>query len=428
MAPSTILGLSVLVFLLFSAFFLALSETAILTVTIVQARRMEDEGRRGAATLNRILKRRSDYLTTILLLTLVTNLTATSIASTLAYRSFQSWGAVLATAAMTVIIFIYCEVAPKTYAVRYADKMAVKVAGPVAFLGTVFGPIVHVLARVATLSMRLVGVHVTEPGPYMTEEELMTAVEISEEEGVIKEEEKRLIHHIFEFGDTIVREVMMPRPDMVCINEIVQFDDALGTAVKEGHSRFPVYRETIDNIVGILYARDLLAMVKTKKKDVTVKDLMRPAIFVPETKRVADLLREIQKERVHLAVVIDEYGSTAGLVTMEDLLEEIVGEIYDEYDAATEEIENIGEGRLRVDGRAPVDDVSEYFGVDLDYPEVDSIGGLMLELFGRVPARGDTTESDGLIFNIEKVAGKRVIKVMISRANNKNEPVSGAEE
>jgi len=404
---------------------MALAETAILTVTLVQARRMEEEGRRGAVALGKILKKRSDYLTTILLLTLVTNLTATSIASTLAYRSFKSTGVALATAVMTIIIFIYCEVAPKTYAVRYADKMAARVAGSVVFLGTVFGPVVHLLARIAILSMRLVGIRVSAPGPYMTEEELLTAVEISEEEGVIKEEEKRLIHHIFEFGDTIVREVMMPRPDMICIDENVSMDKAIDTVVKAGHSRFPVFKDNVDNIVGILYARDLLAMVAKKTTGGAVKDVMRPAIFVPETKRVADLLREIQKERVHLAVVIDEYGSTAGLVTMEDLLEEIVGEIYDEYDAAIAEIETLAEGRLRVDGRAPVDDVSDYFQVKLDYPEVDTIGGLMLEIFGRVPSRGENIESDGLEFKIEKVAGKRVRTVLITRAEETDEDMKG---
>lgn len=418
MAPSTILGLIVLILLLISASYLALAETSILTVSLVQARLMEEEGRRGAATLNKILKKRSDYLTTILLLTLVTNLTATTIASTLAYRSFKSWGAVLATAVMTVVIFIYCEVAPKTYAVRYADKMAAHVAGPVLFLGKAFGPAVHLLAHIATLSMRLVGIHVSEPGPYMTEEELLTAVEISEEEGVIKEEEKRLIHHIFEFGDTIVREVMMPRPDMICIKDNVMLSGALDFVVKEGHSRVPVYKDTIDNIVGILYARDLMAMVANKTLEGIVKDVMRPAMFVPETKRVADLLREIQRDRVHLAVVIDEYGSTAGLVTMEDLLEEIVGEIYDEYDAGVDEIETLGEGRLRVDGRTPVDDVSDYFQVKLDYQEVDSIGGLMLELFGRVPKRAEMIKSDGLTFRIEKVTGKRVRTVLIYRADD----------
>lgn len=416
MDSSTVVGLVALFLMLVAAFYMALAEAAILAVTRAQARRMEGEGRRGAATLTKILKKRSDYLTTILLFTLITNLTATSIASTLAYRSFKSWGAVLATAIMTLVIFVYCEVAPKTYGVRYADSTAVRVAGPIYFMGNVLGPAVHLLAHIATLSMRLFGVHVSEPGPYMTEEELLAAVEISEEEGVIKEEEKRLIHRIFEFGDTIVREVMMPRPDMSCIQESVPLTEALNFVVREGHSRVPVYKDTIDNIVGIFYARDLLAMLSRKSNEQSVKDLMRPAIFVPETKRVADLLREIQKERVHLAVVIDEYGSTAGLVTMEDLLEEIVGEIYDEYDSATSEIETLGEGRLRVDGRAPVDDVDDYFRAKLDYPEVDSMGGLMLELFGRVPTRGDEIESNGLTFKIEKVTGKRVRTVLISRA------------
>lgn len=417
MDASTIIGLIILFILLLTRIYLSLAESSILSVTVVQGRRMAEDNLKGAKTLVKVLEGRSNYLTTVLLLTLVNDLAASSIASTLAYRYFKSWGVAAATAILTLIIFVYCEVAPKTYAVRYADKTALRFAGPVTLTARIFWPVVNLLSHIAILSMRLIGVKVDEPGPYMSEEELMAAVRISEEEGVIEEEEKKLIHHIFEFGDTIVREVMVPRPDMICVSDSASTKEALEYVLKEGHSRLPVYKENIDNIVGILYARDLLALLAKGGKPVKVKALMRPAVFVPETKRVAGLLREIQKGRVHLAIVIDEYGSTAGLVTMEDLLEEIFGEIYDEYDAATEEIETVGEGRLRVDGRAPVDDVSEYFDIKLDYPEVDSIGGLMLELFGRVPERGESMEAEGLLFKIDKVTGKRVIKVMISRVD-----------
>lgn len=425
MSVSTVVALVILLVLLFLAGFFALSETALLTVTLVQARRMADEKKARAETLLTLLENRSRFLTTILLLTLVTNLTATSIASTIAYKYFKSWGSVAATAVMTLVIFIYCEVAPKTYAVQNAEKVALRIAYPVYLISRFCHPLVSVLTKFATYSAIIVGVKTTAPGPYMTEEELLTAVEISEEEGMIKEEEKNLIHHIFEFGDTIVREVMTPRPDMICVLDTDTAKDALEIIMEEGHSRIPVYHDKIDNITGILYARDLLGVMAKGKHDIKIKSIVRQAMFVPETKRVAELLRDIQHEKIHMAIVIDEYGSTAGLVTIEDLLEEIVGEIYDEYDLEEKQIEPLGENKIMVDGRLPIDDVNEYFGVELEYPEVDSVGGLILELFGRLPTRGESIEAANLMFTVEKINGKRVSAVRIERQTGRDDSNEG---
>jgi putative hemolysin len=414
MPVTTLAGLIVLAILLIMAGFFALSETALLTVTLVQARRMAEEKRPRANTLLRLIENRSSFLTTILLLTLVTNLTATSIASTLAYKYFQSLGSAAATAVMTLIIFIYCEVAPKTYAVNNAEKVALRVAYPIYWISKVFHPLVGLLTKLAGFSTRLIGIKTAAPGPYMTEEELLTAVEISEEEGVIKEDEKKLIHHIFEFGDTIVREVMTPRPDMISVSETATAGEALEIVMKEGHSRIPVFKESIDNVVGVLYARDLLTVLSKGKHETKVKALARDAIFVPETKRVAELLKDIQREKIHMAIVIDEYGSTAGLVTIEDLLEEIVGEIYDEYDLEEKQIEVLSPTEIMVDARLPIDDINEYFNVNLDYPEVDSVGGLVLELFGRLPKRGESVQAADLTFTVEKVTGKRISAARIT--------------
>lgn len=419
--PVTILaGLIALAVLLFMAGFFALSETALLTVSLVQARRMAEEKLPRAGTLLKLLENRGGFLTTVLLLTLITNLTATSIASTIAYRYSQTWGPVAATAIMTLVIFIYCEVAPKTYAVQNAEKVALRVAYPIYLISKLFHPLVSVLTKIAALSTRLIGIKSSAPGPYMTEEELMTAVEISEEEGIIKEEEKKLIHHIFEFGDTIVREVMTPRPDMVSVAETATAGEALEIVMRDGHSRIPVYKDTIDNVTGVLYARDLLTVLSKGKHDTKVKVMARDAIFVPETKRVAELLKEIQREKIHMAIVIDEYGSTAGLVTIEDLLEEIVGEIYDEYDLEEKQIEVLSANEIMVDASLPIDDINEYFDVRLDYPEVDSVGGLLLELFGRVPKRGESVMAADLTFTVEKLTGKRISAARITHKTDED--------
>lgn len=412
---ATLIGLISLFILVGLAAFLSMAETALLAVSPIRVRRMVEERRPGAERLEKLLEDQSRFLATILLLTLVTQLTAATVASTLAYAYFKSIGAAIATGVVTLIIFIYGEVAPKTFAAQNADRAALFVSYPISLLTKVIHPVVRLLVGVANLSTRLFGVRAKPKGPLLTEEELKTAVSVVEEEGIIEEEEKKMIHHIFEFGDTVVREVMTPRPDMVVLSSKATAEEALDLIMKEGHSRIPMYKDNIDNIIGVLYARDLLDVFGKGEERKSLRQMLRPALFVPETKRVSELLRELQQKKIHMAIVVDEYGSTVGLATIEDLLEEIVGEIYDEYDLEEKMIEPVSENKVRVDARLPINELNEHLGVDISNADVDTVGGLIFELSGRVPRMGEEITFQNLKFKVEKVVGHRIHKVLITK-------------
>ncbi len=405
----------------------AMSETAILSISQLTARRLKDEKKKHADILLKVLEHRSSVLGMILLMTLVTQLTATSMAGTMAYAHFKGIGTAIATGIMTFMIFIYAEVAPKNYAIANPEKVALRVASPMFRLTMLIQPVVLALVWLANFSGRVMGLSSTREGPFMTEQELLTAMQIGEEEGVIEEEEKQMIHHIFEFGDTVVREIMTPRPDMVCVPVTESAKVAMDVILKEGHSRIPVFKGTPDNILGILYARDLMNLVAKGRTADSLDELIRPAIIVPETKRVSELLRELQQKKIHMAIVVDEYGSTAGLATIEDLLEEIVGEIYDEYDLEEQRIEQLDDNNVRVDGRVSIDDINEFLGSELANEDVDTVGGLVLELFGHIPKRGERKTFQNLTFKVEKVVKNRVLTVLITRHKEKEHGVQSTE-
>src|SRR5439155_847386 len=252
-------------------------------------------------------------------------------------------------------------------------------------------------------------------GPFVTEEEIRTMADVAADAAVIEREERRLIHSIFEFGDTVVREVMSPRPDMVGVELDETIGAALERAIERGFSRLPAYEGSTDNIAGLVFMKDLVRRVRDGEGGRPVRDAVRPAVFVPEQKRVAELLREMQTEQFHMAVVIDEYGSTAGLVTLEDLLEEIVGEITDEYDVESPVVEHLADGALRVPGRTSIDKVSDELGTELPDAEWDTVGGLVFNLLGHVPVEGEIVRFQGLEFRAERVQGHRIVSVQIRR-------------
>jgi len=264
-------------------------------------------------------------------------------------------------------------------------------------------------------------------GPFVTEQEIKAMAEMASEEEVIEEGEKELIHSIFEFGDTLVREVMVPRPDIVAapINSSVR--QILDLVLRHGFSRIPVYRTTLDEIVGVVYAKDLLRHLHAGKENVPLDSIMREPFFVPETKKIDDLLREMQLRRVHIAIVTDEYGSVAGLVTIEDLLEELVGEIADEYDREEPQIEPVDEQTYRVNGRLSIDDVNELLDVKLPHEEWDTVAGLMNELLGAVPTQGETVTYDNITLTAEKVQGRRIAKVLIRKLASEEEAEQAVE-
>jgi CBS domain containing-hemolysin-like protein len=325
---------------------------------------------------------------------------------------------------MTLHLFVFAEVTPKTFAIQQTDRVALRVAPLIVALTRVFGPMARGLLKVANVIMPGKGL---PQGPFITEQEIKALAEVASDEEQIEEGEKDLIHSIFEFGDTIVREVMVPRPDMVTAPLSAGLRQVLDLILRHGYSRIPVYRDTVDEIVGLVYAKDVLRHLHAGKENVPLDKILREPYVVPESKKVADLLREMQQRRVHIAIVVDEYGSTAGLVTIEDLLEEIVGEIADEYDREEAQIEPVDENTFRVSGRLPIGDLNDFLDVELPQEEWDTVAGLMYSLLGAVPTQGETVSYDNLMFTAERVQGRRIAKVLISR-KPAPEPVEEAAE
>lgn len=410
-----LLVLGIILVLIVAAALLAMSETAISRINRVKALHLAQEKKPGGDALVRIVEDPAPFLNVVLLLTLIAHISGTALATGLAIDRWGANGEAFAAAAMTFVIFIFAEVVPKTYTVQRTERAALMMARPVLVLGKVLGPLGKVLIGLSNLALLVLPGKAMSKGPFVTEEEIRAMVDVAEEEEEIEEEERELIHSIFEFGDTVVREVMVPRPDMVVLKGSAPFDEALQTFIEAGYSRIPLYENDTDNIIGVLYAKDLMKRMHEGKNGGSVVQLGRAPTFVPETKKVAELLREMQDQHVHMAIVVDEYGGTAGLVTIEDLIEEIVGEIVDEYDKEEPLVEPIDDYRMRVDAKMPIDEVNDLFGVELPHEEWDTVGGLVFGLTGRVPIPGETVRFDPLEFTTERVTGRRIQKVVIAR-------------
>ncbi len=398
---------------------LGASEVAITRVNRVRAYRFVEEGRRGAGSLLRIAENPAPYLNVVLLLTLLSTIGGTTMATTLAVRSLGGPGEWVATIVMTVLLFVFADVTPKTFAIMQTDRVALRLAPLIVTLRRLVGPVATALVRFANVVMPGKGL---PQGPFITEAEIRQLAEVASEEEQIEEGEVQLIHSIFEFGDTIVREVMVPRPDIVAIEADRPLRDVQALVLQHGYSRLPVYDDDLDNVVGFIYAKDVLKALHQGKQDMPLREVCRPAHFVPESKKAADLLREMQREKFHVALVTDEYGSVVGLVTLEDLLEELVGEIEDEFDRAEPDIAQVAENVYRVDGKVAIDEVNDLFDVELPDEEWDTVGGLMLGLLGSIPKEGEEVSFQGLVFKAERVDGRRISKVLITRREPEQQP------
>lgn len=412
-------GFSILAILFILRFFLAAAEMSLSAANRIRLMQKADEGQKKAQLAVDLIQKPSEFLPVILLLMLVADTGIASIVTVLA-ASLMPLGPAIATGIVTLTIFIYAEMIPKTLAINNPERMVLLVVKPVKFMTKIFYPLAYVFIRIANFFVRVIG-GTTVRRPFVTEEEIKMMVSVGAEEATIEEEEKEMIHSIFEFGDTIVREVMVPRPDMIVVESKATIEEVLDLIIKVGHSRIPVFEESIDNVIGLIYAKDLLIYLnraKPGKADVVLKKLLRPAYFVPETKKVSELLKEMQHKKSHMAIVLDEYGGTAGLVTIEDLLEEIVGEIFDEYDLEEVRVEVLSVNEYRIDGRASMDEVEELLEVDLPDYGGETIGGFVCDLVGRIPIPGEVAEFKNLRFEVEKVVGRRISKIIVV----KNEP------
>jgi CBS domain containing-hemolysin-like protein len=403
---------------------LAMAETSISRMSRVRAIALREEGRRNASILEDIESSPARYLNSIYLAVMVVQNGSAIMVAILAERRFGNLGIALVSAGFTLGYFVVVEAMSKTFGILHSDAVALAISPLVWALGRVLALPTRMLIGLANVLLPGKGL---KQGPFVSEEEIRSMAEVGHEEGVIEEEEKELIHSVFEFGDTIVREVMVPRPDIVAIDFRKPLRAVQDVVLRHGYSRIPVYREDLDRTEGFVYAKDVLKALHQGKQNVPLLDLARPARFVPESKRVAELLREMQEQKFHVALVTDEYGSVSGLVTLEDLLEELVGEIADEYDRDDPQTEPVDERTYRVNGRLPIDDVNDLFGVKLPQEEWDTVGGLMYGLLGAVPKQGDTVEFGDLTFTAERVLGRRISKVLISRRESE-EPVESAVE
>lgn len=402
-------------------FFLALAELSLSSANKIRLLQKQDEGVKAAEVVLRLTEQPGRYLPTLLVLTLACDTGSAALAATLVAKYFP-FAAALATGAVTLLLFVYAEMIPKTFALNSPERVSMIVARPVGVITSLLYPLVYVFIQIANIFVRILGGRISREGPYLTEEEIKTMVSMGEEEGVIEEEEKEMIHSIFEFGDTIVREVMVPRIDMVAVEDNITLHDVLEVIIKAGHSRIPAYRDSVDNIVGVVYAKDILIeMNRHPEERRKIKTLLRPAIFVPESKRVSELLKELQKQKVHMAIVLDEYGGTAGLVTIEDLLEEIVGEIFDEYDLEEAMVEVVDDHTYRFDARADLGEAGELLGVEFPEDVAETIGGLVYNLLGHIPVKGESARFHNLLFTVQKVLGRRILKVLVDTRNQEVE-------
>ncbi len=414
MSSSQTLMLAAVVALILMAGFLAMAETSLTRTSRVKALSLVEEKRRGAAALLRLVEQPERFLNPVLLLVLLCHLVAATLVGILSEDLFGPWGVAAAVAFEVVIIFVLAEALPKTYAVQHAEGAALLVAPIVSLIVRIPG--VRPLTRgLIGLSNVLIPGRGLEKGPFVSEEELLAMADVAVEEDVIEREERQLIHSIIEFGDTVVREVMVPRPDMVAVEARAGVSDALELVMSAGYSRIPVYEQGIDDIAGILYAKDLMKAVREGRAEEQVRNLARPARFVPETKRVAELMPEMQKSKTHMAIVVDEHGGTAGIVTLEDLLEELVGEIVDEYDVEEPPVEPLPDGGVRVSARMPIDELNDLLAADFPEGDYDTVGGLVYFLLGHVPAEGETVDYDGHRLHAERVQGRRIGRVRVSK-------------
>jgi CBS domain containing-hemolysin-like protein len=414
--------LIVILFLaLLSAATSAAAETAFTSVNRIRLRNLAEEGDLKAKRVVRLLEQPQVFLTSILVMSNVSVIVASTVATILAFKLSANWGEVISTVVLSLVVLIFCEITPKTAAVQSPERWARGLVGPVEALTTVLRFVVIGLTWLTAGIVRVFGGQNVRHGPFVTEEELRLLVEVGEEEGVLEEEEREMIHNVFELADTSVREVMVPRIDMVTVEADATVEEAMDLIVQGGQSRIPVYEDTIDNIIGVLYAKDLLRIFASHQHPPSVRSIVRPAYFVPESKRLDDLLRELQQQRVHIAIVVDEYGSVAGLVTIEDLVEEIIGDIQDEYDKEEQLFERISDYEYIVDAKISLDDFNELLDTDLTSEDYETLGGFVYSQLDKIPTVGDVVHHENLTITVLSTKGRRVTKVKVVRTVPANE-------
>lgn len=414
---------SLVILLILSAFFSA-SETALTTVNRIKLESLAEDGNKRAKMVLKLLAKPLKMLSTILIANNVVNLSASALATTIAIKLWGNSFVALATGILTFLVLIFGEITPKTMATTKSEKMALSFGGIIYFLSKVFTPIIFVVDFLANGILKLFRIDPKEARSAMTEYEFRTIVEASHEDGVLESEERQMIYNVVDLGDSLAKDIMIPRVEMACVNVDATYEELKEVFDKEKFTRIPVFEESTDNIIGIINMKDLLFLEHPEQ--INIRDIMREASFTFEHKKTSDLLAEMRQNSIPMVLVLDEYGDTVGLITLEDLLEEIVGEIRDEFDEEEKErIQEIGEQEYLVEGSVKLDDFNDAVGTSFDSEDYDSIGGLIIERLDHLPEAGEAAElEDGTTLQVMEMDKNRIDKVKITLPD----PVSDDEE
>ena len=412
MEPSQVWQIIVLIILLVLSGFFSMSETALMALSKIRIRHMVEEGVKGAKLVEKLTEDPNKLLGAILIGNNIVNILASSLATTLFVSLVGPSGVGVATAVMTVLVLIFGEITPKSIAKQKSEEVSLKVSKPINIIVKILKPFIGIFSFISSLFIRLLGGDPKATEPFITEEELRTMVGVSEEEGVLEDVEKEMIFNVFDFADSQAKDVMVQRVDIVAVDTEATYEEVLEVIKTEQFSRIPVYNQTIDDIVGVLYVKDLI-IAGQNKEGFKVSDYMREPYYTFEFKKIKELFNEMKKTRNHLSVVVDEYGGTVGIVTIEDLIEEVFGDIEDEYDDYDKEIEVVKEDEYIVDGSAKLDDISELIGVNMESEEFDSVGGLIIGELGRFPDNKEEVTLNKIRFVVEEVDKNRIKKVRI---------------
>ncbi|WP_434797453.1 HlyC/CorC family transporter [Terrisporobacter vanillatitrophus] len=402
-----------LVILLIGSAFFSASETALMSLSRIKIRHMKEDGIRGAKLVGSLIEDSNRLLTSILIGNNIVNIAATSISTSLFITIWGAQGVAIATALMTVLVLVFGEITPKTVSANTPEKVALMVAKPIKFFMIILKPVVAIFNVITKIIFKLLGVDDHGVRPFITEEELKTMVNVSHEEGLLEIEEREIINNVFEFGDMQAKEAMVQRLDIVAIDTEDSYKEIIELFKTEKISRMPVYEETIDDIIGILNIKDVIFLNDDEIDNFDIKEYVRDPFFTYEFKKITQLLEEMKKDKSQMAIVVDEYGGTAGLITIEDLVEVIVGDIEDEYDEEEDEIQVISSSEYLVEGSTKISDVNEILNINLESDEFDSIGGYIIGYIKHIPEENEVIEVDHVKFNIESVDKNRIKKIRI---------------
>jgi CBS domain containing-hemolysin-like protein len=394
-----------------SAFFSS-SEIALISLTRAKVRTLLNEGKKGSESLAAIKETPNRFLISILVGNNIVNVAAASIATAVTISIFGDIGVGIATFVVVILLLFFGEIGPKVYAARNSEKLALSVATPILYLTRLLTPLIWGIEKIT----EKFGAPAAIGEPSVTEEEIKEWIEVGKEEGTIEQEEREMLYSVLEFGDTNAREIMTPRVDVAMIEDTRTLDEAMQLFNETGFSRLPVYHDSFDNIIGILNIKDVFSAAFSMKKGQPIRELMYDPYFVPETKKIDDLLKELQLRKVQIAIVLDEYGSFIGILTVEDILEELVGDILDEFDREEPEIQKIGEGIFLVDAKLWVEDVNKELDLDLPVHEsYETIGGLLIERLGHIPHPGETVHLAGtnVTLVVMQMLSRRIVKVKL---------------